>query len=87
MTNGVSENLYVGLYLPGQRQPVTAALLKFERNGQRESGNFAYGLGYLERPGVLTQQNLLNLPTRKHRRSGVFSHLTGAGRAIPPCRR
>lgn len=64
MTNVISEPLYVGLYLPEQTQPVTAALLKLERNGQRESGELAYGLGYLERPGAMAL-NPLHLPLQR----------------------
>jgi serine/threonine-protein kinase HipA len=81
MTNGISENLYVGLYLPGQTQPVTAALLKFERNGLRESGNFAYGLGYLERPGAMAL-NPLHLPLQRES-IALPERLAREGGAIP----
>jgi serine/threonine-protein kinase HipA len=67
MTNGISESLlYVGLHLPeeGARAPVTAAVLKLERNDHQESGHFAYGLGYLERPGAMAL-NPLHLPLQR----------------------
>lgn len=41
--------------------PVTAALLKLEGYGLQDSGHFAYGLAYLERPGALAL-NPLHLP-------------------------
>lgn len=81
MTNGISESqLYVGLYLPEHTQPVTAALLKLERRGLQESGDFAYGLGYLERPGALAlnplhlplQREGFHLPARLLREGGVM---------------
>ena len=51
MTNATSETaLYTGLYLPGQEAATTAALLKLARSDMRESGQLAYGLGYLEKP-------------------------------------
>ena len=68
MTNGISESsLYVGLYLmeEGAVAPVTAALLKLERSSLQESGHFAYGLAYLERPAALAL-NPLHLPLQRH---------------------
>lgn len=67
MTNGSSESaLYVGLYLMDERAmaPVTAALLKLERSALQERGHFAYGLGYLERPGAMAL-NPLHLPLQR----------------------
>lgn len=54
MTNGTSDDsLYVGLYLPGDTLPTAAALVKLQQDGLRESGQLAYGLGYLENPRAL----------------------------------
>lgn len=67
MTNGISESLlYVGLYLMEERAaaPVPAALLKLERSNLQESGHFAYGLGYLERPDAMAL-NPLHLPLQR----------------------
>lgn len=65
MTSGISESaLYVGLYLPGEEAPRTAALMKLQRNGLRESGHFAYGLGYLGDPQALAL-NPQHLPLRR----------------------
>ncbi|UCV19989.1 type II toxin-antitoxin system HipA family toxin [Ferribacterium limneticum] len=81
MTNGISENaLYVGLYLPGEEAPTTAALLKLERNNLQESGHLAYGLGYLARPDALAlnplhlplQQETFRLPARLLRDGGAL---------------
>lgn len=81
MTNGISENsLYVGLYLPGQEAPTTAALLKLERNNLQESGHLAYGLGYLDRPDAQAlnplhlplQRESFRLPTRLLREGGAL---------------
>ena len=83
MTNGISESrLYVGLHLPeeGAMAPVTAALLKLERNNLQESGHFAYGLGYLERPGAMAlnplhlplQRDTFRLPPRLLREGGAL---------------
>lgn len=83
MTSGISESLlYVGLHLPeeGATVPVTAALLKLERNNLQESGHFAYGLGYLERPGAMAlnplylplQRDTFRLPPRLLREGGAL---------------
>lgn len=81
MTNGISEStLYVGLYLPGEESPTTAALLKLERNNLQESGHLAYGLGYLERPAALAlnplylplQRDTFRLPARLLRDGGAL---------------
>lgn len=67
MTNATSDNsLYVGLHLPTERPgaPVPAALLKLERSNLQESGHFAYGLGYLERPDAMAL-NPLHLPLQR----------------------
>ena len=65
MTSAISEtSLYVGLYPTGAASPATAALLKLERSGPRESGHFAYGLGYLDSPGA-QPLNPLHLPLRR----------------------
>lgn len=81
MTNGISESaLYVGLYLPGEEAPTTAALLKLERNNLQESGHLAYGLGYLERPAAQAlnplhlplQRETFRLPTRLLRDGGAL---------------
>ncbi len=62
MTNATSEHgLYIGLYLPGDQQPTSAALMKLRRDGLRESGHFAYGLGYLNNPAAIAL-NPLHLP-------------------------
>lgn len=81
MTNATSEQaLYVGLYLPGEETPTTAALLKLERNHLQESGQLAYGLGYLERPTALAlnpvhlplQHDIFHLPPRLLRDGGAL---------------
>lgn len=81
MTNGISESsLYIGLYLPGEEAPTTAALLKLERNNLQESGHLAYGLGYLDRPAALAlnplhlplQHDTFRLPTRLLRDGGAL---------------
>ena len=65
MTNATSETaLYAGLYLPGQETATTAALLKLARSGIRESGQLAYGLGYLEKPEAIAL-NPRHLPLRR----------------------
>lgn len=65
MMNETSEStLYVGLYLPEQPLPATAALLRLSREGARESGLLAYGLGYLDNPAALAL-NPLHLPLRR----------------------
>jgi serine/threonine-protein kinase HipA len=81
MTNGISESaLYIGLYLPGEDAPTTAALLKLERNNLQESGYLAYGLGYLERPAAQAlnplllplQRETFRLPARLLRDGGAL---------------
>ncbi len=81
MTNVTSEqSLYLGLYLPGAETATTAALLKLTRNGMQESGQLAYGLGYLENPAALAlnplhlplQRNTVNLPPRLVRDGGAL---------------
>lgn len=83
MTNGISESaLYVGLYLMEERvtAPVTAALLKLERSSLQESDHFAYGLGYLDRPGAMAlnplhlplQRDTFSLPPRLLREGGAL---------------
>jgi hypothetical protein len=48
MTNATSERtLYIGLYLPTQSEPTTAAIMKLRRIGNSAEGHFAYGHGYL----------------------------------------
>ena len=65
MANATSESsLYIGLYLPGDRQPTTAALLKLQRDGLRESGHLAYGLGYMNDRSAIAL-NPLHLPLRR----------------------
>lgn len=65
MTNGTSDSpLYIGVYLPGDEQATPAALLKLQRHELRESGQFAYGLGYLDNPRALAL-NPLHLPLRR----------------------
>ncbi len=81
MTSGISERaLYVGLYLPESAMPLPAALLKLKRSSLQESGDFAYGLGYLERPGAMAlnplylplQRESFRLPTRLLREGGAL---------------
>jgi serine/threonine-protein kinase HipA len=84
MTNGISESLlYIGLYLNEERAvaQVTAALLKLERSSLQESGYFAYGLAYLERPGTLPL-NPLHLPLRRDSLR-LPPRLLRAGGALP----
>ncbi|MDP2883019.1 MAG: HipA domain-containing protein [Azonexus sp.] len=82
MTNGISESaLYVGLYLPGEEAPTTAALLKLDRNNLQESGHLAYGLGYLERPAALAL-NPLHLPLQRDT-FRLPAHLLRDGGALP----
>jgi serine/threonine-protein kinase HipA len=67
MTNAISESsLYVGVHLPTEppAAPVPAALLRLERSNLQESGHFAYGLGYLERPDAMAL-NPLHLPLQR----------------------
>ncbi len=80
--SGISEStLYVGLYLAEAKAPVTVAMLRLERGALRESGYFAYGLGYLERPGAMAL-NPLHLPLQ--RESFVLpSRLLREGGAVP----
>lgn len=80
--SGISEStLYVGLYLAEAKAPVIAALLRLERSALRENGYFAYGLGYLERPGAMAL-NPLHLPLQ--RESFVLpSRLLREGGAVP----
>jgi serine/threonine-protein kinase HipA len=44
------QQLYVGIHLPESSGAVPVALLKLQRINSVESGSFAYGLKYLERP-------------------------------------
>ncbi|MBK6744737.1 MAG: type II toxin-antitoxin system HipA family toxin [Hydrogenophilales bacterium] len=82
MTNATSERtLYVGLYLPAQSEPTTAAIMKLKRVGNAEAGHFAYGLGYLEKPEAISL-NPDHLPLQK----AVFqlaSRLIREGGAMP----
>jgi len=65
MTNATSDSsLYIGLYLPDSQKPTTSALIKLRRDGLRESGYFAYGLGYLNNPAAIAL-NPLHLPLRR----------------------
>lgn len=80
--SGTSEStLYVGLYLSEDKAPVTAALLRLERGALRESGYFAYGLGYLERPGAIAL-NPLHLPLQRENFL-LSSRLLREGGALP----
>lgn len=82
MTSAISESvLYVGLYLTRETMPATAALLKLERRAERESGHFAYGLGYLERPGAMAL-NPLHLPLQ-HEPFTLPPRLLREGGALP----
>lgn len=82
MTNATSESsLYIGLYLPGDQKPTTAALMKLQRDGLRERGQLAYGLGYLDDPAAIAL-NPLHLPLR--RESNVLpDRLLRDGGAMP----
>lgn len=82
MTNGISEStLYIGLYLPEQDVPTTAALLKLERSPLQESGHLAYGLAYLQRPDALAL-NPLALPLQRDTFS-LSTRLLRDGGALP----
>ena len=62
--NATSDLIYAGLYLPGDEAATPAALLKLWRSGLRESGEFAYGLQYLDNPQALAL-NPQHLPLRR----------------------
>ena len=58
-----------------------SGLIKLRRDGQRESGYFAYGLGYLNNPAAIAL-NPLHLPLR--RKSYVLpDRLLRDGGALP----
>lgn len=81
MTNATSElTLYIGLYLPAQSAPTTAAIMKLRRIGNSEEGHFAYGHGYLGNPGAIAlnpdhlplQQSVFQLQPRLMREGGAM---------------
>jgi len=81
MTNGISDSaLYIGLFLPDEERATTAALLKLQRSDLRESGDFAYGLGYLDNPQAMAlnpqhlplRRDSFTLPQRLYRDGGAM---------------
>ena len=63
--NVISERtLYIGRWLPEQNSATPAALWKSQRDGVRESGDFAYGLAYLDKTNALPI-NPLHLPLQR----------------------
>lgn len=67
--NATSEQtitLYAGIQLPSAQpeNAAPAALLKLQRSALRESGQLAYGLGYLDNPRAIAL-NPLHLPLRR----------------------
>lgn len=81
MTNLTSERqLYVGLAWDDAREPQAAGLLKLARQGVVESGEFAYGRRYLQRPDAMPlhpgllplQEPAFGLPPQRLRDGGAL---------------
>jgi len=79
--NATSDLLYAGLYLPGDEAATPAALLKLWHSGLRESGEFAYGLQYLDNRQALAL-NPQHLPLRREA-FALQTRLLRDGGALP----
>jgi len=82
MMNAISDRMiYIGIYLPGQHAPTTAAIMKLQRANNAETGSFAYGLGYLEKPQAIAFHPD-HFPLQRHEFS-LEARLVRDGGAMP----